>query len=129
MAETPEHTHHELIEVEEDGERLLVTIRGRHGTIEGWAESREDLGLNKHGDSVEGVELVNEEPEFHDPDDEYPYGHSEVTLAFDDERALERARDHLYEQATERFEWGADGEAVQSFVGRLPTGTEVAHHV
>lgn len=128
--ETMTNTEAEPIEVEqgEDG-RILVTLRGRLGTIEGWFEAREDLGLNKAGDALDGVEVVDEEPEYHDPDDEYPYGYNEITLAFDSRKALERARNHLYDKATERFEWGADGDKVQSFVGRLPTDTEVSHHV
>jgi hypothetical protein len=105
---------------------IEITVEARYGdTIEGWVESREDLGLNKHGDPVAGVELVREEPHYRNEDDEYPRGHGPVTLRFPDLDALERARDHLYDKATERFEWGADGEAVQKFVGLLPTRYDV----
>jgi len=112
------------IDVTDDG--IKVTLHGRISkTVDGWEESREDLGLNKHGDPVEGVELHSEMPEFHDPGDEYPYGYSRVTLLFENIEALKRARSHLRDKATERFEWGADGEAVQDFVGRLPSEYEI----
>lgn len=114
--------------VEREGGRIVVTLRGRFGgTISGWPEAREDLGLNKHGDPVEGVELVGEIDEYHDPGDEYPYGQSEVRLAFEDVEAVRRAADHLFDKATERFEWGdaSGGEDVQTIAGRLPHRSEV----
>lgn len=112
------------IEFTENG--VKVTLTADYGnSVKGWPESREDLGLNKHGDPVAGVELVHEEPHYHDESDEYPYGHGPVTLRFPDGDALDEARDHLREQATERFEWGADGEAVQEFLELLPTKFEV----
>lgn len=113
-----------VVNVEDD--QVVVTIRGRHGTIEGWHEAREDLGLNRAGEAFDGIEILDEEPEFHDPEDEYPYGYSEITLGFDDFDTLNDARNHLYEKARERFDWGADGEVVQSFANRLPVGTEVS---
>lgn len=127
-------THHECIEVEEgeDG-RLLVTIRPKHrSALPGWPEAAEDLDLLGPGPKeANGVEVIEEVGLYHDEDDDYPWGYEEVTLAFEDIPALRSARDQLYDKATERFEWGdADGgEDVQTFAGRLPTDTEVAHHV
>jgi hypothetical protein len=114
----------ERIEFTENGVEVTVTAEFGNG-VEGWAESREDLGLNKHGNPVAGAELVHEEPHYHDESDEYPYGHGPVTLRFPDAEALGEARDHLREKATERFEWGADGEAVQDFLRLLPTKFDV----
>jgi len=112
------------IEFAEEGVEVTVTSE-LGNSVKGWPESREDLGLNKHGNPVAGVELVREIAHFHDEDDEYPYGHGPVTLRFPDADALDEARDHLREKATERFEWGADGEAVQAFLGRLPSKFDV----
>lgn len=120
----------EIVTERDDEGRILVTIRelfrGEKTTITGWAEAREDLGLNKAGDALDGVELINQEPYFVDEDDEYPRGHTEVTLAFADADTLDTASEHLHEQATERFEWGADGEVVQKFAGKLPRSFEVS---
>lgn len=119
------------VEVRED--KIVVTLRelhrGEKTTITGWSAVREDLGLNAHGDQVEGVELIEQEPVYYDDDDpeeDYPRGHVEVVLGFDDEDALERARDRLSEKATERFEWGAsDAGDVQDFQSRIPSPYEV----
>lgn len=120
----------ERTQVKQSEDGIEITVQPRFGdTVEGWEESREDLGLNKHGDPVADVELVSEEAHFYNKGDEIPRGYGPVTLRFPDTDSLEEARDHLYEQATQRFEWGADGEAVQTFVGRLPTAYEVEQTV
>lgn len=119
-------THENGIEQTEDG--ILVTFTGRFDTVEGWKPVREDLGLNKGGpEPVEGVEIVEEDPLYHDPDDDYPYGYERVVLRFDDSNALENASDRLYSKATERFEWGMHKEAerVQTFAGRIPSRHDV----
>jgi hypothetical protein len=112
--------------IERTDEGIEITVEARIGdTIEGWEESREDLGLNKHGDPVAGVELVEEEAHYWDEDDEYPHGYGPVTLRFPSLEAYDEAVDHLYDKATERFEWGADGQAVQDFAGLLPSTLKV----
>lgn len=123
-------------EVNVRDEKIVVTLRelhrGEKTTITGWSAVREDLGLNPHGDQVEGVELIEQEPVYYpddDPEDEdtYPRGHVEVVLGFDDEDALERARERLSEKATERFEWGAsDADDVRDFQSKLPSRYEVS---
>jgi len=112
--------------IERTDEGIEVTITAEFGnSVKGWEEAREDLGLNKHGDPVAGVELVTETAHYHDEGDEYPYGYGPVTIRVPDVDALEEIRSHLYDQATERFEWGADGDVVQHFAGRLPGAYEV----
>jgi len=119
---TGQSTH----EIERTDDGIEVMIEARFGdAIEGWAESREDLGLNRHGEPVAGVELVHEEPHFYNDGYEDPHGHGPVTLRFPDIESVKQARDHLYEKATERFEWGADGDAVHSFLNMMPTKFEV----
>jgi len=123
-------------EVEVRDDKIVVTLRelhrGEKTTITGWSAVREDLGLNPHGDQVEGVELVEQEPVYYeddDPEDDstYPRGHTEVVLAFDDEDALKRARDRLADKAAERFEWGAsDAGDVRDFQSRIPSPYEVS---
>jgi len=104
---------------------IVITIRSRVGeTIKGWEEAREDLGLNKHGEPVAGIKLVHEEPHYWDEDDEYPHGYGPVTLRVPTLDALKHARKHLYDRATERFEWGADGEAIHDFLNVLPTRSD-----
>jgi hypothetical protein len=106
---------------------IKVRITADKGTIDGWEECREDLGLNSHGDPVDGVSVRNEIGEYHSPDDEYPYGYSFVSLWFDDVAAVKAAERRLSDKATERFEWGMDREAryVRDFSGKLPSEYEL----
>lgn len=106
---------------------IEVTITGEFDSVDGWPEAREDLGLNPAGDALDGVEIVDETPEFRDPGDDYPAYYSEVVLRFENAEALERANEHLYDQATERFEWGMGREAekVQDFAGALPRPAQI----
>jgi hypothetical protein len=117
----------EITQIERKDGRIHVTFEGEYDTVRGWSESREDLGLNKSGDPVPGLELIEQNGLYHDPDDEYPYGYSRVVLAFDDVDALEAASDRLYSKATERFEYGMHSEAekVQRFAGRIPSEWDV----
>jgi len=112
----------------DDGELTLTITPGRTGTITGWPEAAEDLDLLGPGPKeAHGIEVVSEHGEYHDPDDDYPYGYSLVELSLDDEETLSWARDRLYDKATERFEWGTgDATDVQDFAGALPTSVEAA---
>lgn len=106
---------------------IEVTLTGEYGAVDGWPEAREDLGLNRHGDALDGVEIVDETPEYHDEDDEYPAHYSEVVLRFEDGEALNRAIEHLFDKATERFEWGmgSDAEKVQDFASAIPRAAQI----
>lgn len=114
------------VDVTDDG--ILVTLTGRFDRVDGWAESREDLGLNTGGpDPVEGVTIDEERPVFYDDEREHIAGYSKVVLRFDDVDALEAASDRLYDKATERFEWGMarEAEKVQDLAGTLPSEYDV----
>lgn len=116
------------LEVTEDG-WIIWTMTARFGeTISGWAEAREDLGLNPAGpEKVSGVQLVDETEHYRKETDDYPYGYGPVTLKFSGIDALDAARDRLFEKATERFEWGDhDGaESVQDIAGWFPHAYDV----
>lgn len=107
--------------------RFKETVGGNQTTITAYLEAREDLGLNGPGEPEnDGVRVVEEKPVYYqgdDPDDEntYPRGYVRAVWEFEDEAALERARDRLYDKATERFEYGAsDASDVQDFAGAVP---------
>jgi len=114
-----------------DGDGIRVqfseTVGRNETTITAYMAAREDLGLNGPGEPVnDGVEVVEEEPVYYeddDPEDDntYPRGYVRAVWEFEDEAALERARDRLYDKATERFEYGAsDASDVQDFAGAVP---------
>lgn len=118
------------IEPTDDG--ILVTFTGDFDTVDGWAEAREDLGLNRAGPGrVPGVEIVDQDELYHDEDDAYPYGYASVTLRFDDADALEATSSRLYDKARERFEWGMHSEAekVQNFAGEIPSEYAVSEAI
>ncbi len=107
--------------------RIVVTFRevrnGKKISIPGWEQSRENLGLNEYGpDPVEGVEIVSEEERYETDAEEYVFGYTEVTLAFDDESVLKRARDRLLNNATGSPSDIAD---VREFARRIPARDEV----
>lgn len=101
---------------------ITVEFTGRHGEIvSGWPEAREDLGLNPQAHPQEGIHIVEENPHYREDGDDYPYGYGPVVLRFDDVESMEAASDHLFDQATERFEWGASGaKDVQNFASAIP---------
>lgn len=106
--------------------RILVEFSGSGvGPISCWPEAREDLGLNRCGNPSRGVEILDEEKAA--PWDEYSSSYEHVLLSFDDTTALERAKDCLYDGATERSEWGdhRGAEKVQEFAGAIPHSQEV----
>jgi|GEM_PF-4387401 len=114
-----------------DGDGIRVqfreTVGGEQTTITAYMEAREDLGLNGPGEPEnDGVRVVEEDPVYSpddDPEDEntYPRGYVRAVWEFDDEETLERARDRLYDKATERFEYGmSDASDVQDFAGAVP---------
>lgn len=111
-------------QVEQTDDGIRVTFTGEYGTISGWSDVRENLGLNPAGpDQVDGVELVEEDGVYYDEDDDYPHGYERAVLLFDDVEALERASDRLFSKATEMFEYGLgrDAEKVQAFASRIPS--------
>jgi hypothetical protein len=104
--------------IETSNEPFTVRIEGQHGSIDGWPEAREDLGLNRGGpDPVGGVQIIEEAESDFDISGTY----ETVVLQFDTEDAFDRARDRLFDKATERAEWGDhDGcEDVQRFASTL----------
>lgn len=116
------------LEVTDDG-WIIWTITGQFSeTVTGWAEAREDLGLNPAGpEPVGGVLVVDETEHYHDEGDEYPHGYGPVMLKFSGIDALESARDRLYDKATERFEWGDHNgaEKVQDLAAMFPGSYDV----
>jgi hypothetical protein len=104
--------------VETNNEQFTVRIDGQYGSIDGWPEAREDLGLNRGGpNTVDGVQIIDQVESDLDISSTY----ETVVLQFDNEDAFDRARDRLFEKATERAEWGDhDGcEDVQRFASTL----------
>lgn len=113
-------------------ETIIVDIRryhsGNRATLSGWDMAREDLGMNKHGNPPDGVELLHQEPRYYDDDrgGSDIMGYDRVVLQFESVDALDRARDRLYDSANERFEYGdTDADKVQDFAGLLPTEFDV----
>lgn len=116
-----------MTDITQTTDGIEITLTARFGdTIEGWPEAREDLGLNKAGDPVAGVELVDEEPHYWGDDEKRNVaGYGPVTLRFPTVEAVGDARDHLYDMAEERYRWGADGDAIHSFCDVLPSQYDV----
>ena len=129
MAENDAYTGgSDRLEITDD--EIKFTLTGNYGDeVNGWAEAREDLGLNRAGpDPVKGVELADEAEHYYEDDEtSYPYAYGPVTLKFRDVEALEAATDRLFDKATERFEWGdaSGGEKVQDIASALPTSYDV----
>lgn len=109
-------------EIERTEDAIVVTLTGRHGSIRGWPDAREDLGLNPSGTPPEGIKLVTEKPSLSGSDSV-----ESAVLRFESADAVDEARDRLYSKATERFEWGdaRGGKKVQNIAGAFPTGTEL----
>ena len=120
-------------EVERVDEEIHVTFTGQFDIIVGYQESKEDLGLNPAGpDPVDGLEIVSEEPKYYDEDEqEHISGYTEAVFAFEDEDALDAAKERLYSIATVRFEWGMakEGKKVQDFAGAIPSHHDVPEQV
>lgn len=99
-------------------EPVTIRVEGQHGSIDGWPEAREDLGLNRGGpDPVDGVQIVNEV----ESDVDIGGTYETVVLQFDSEDAFDCARDRLFDRASGRAEWGDhDGcKDVQNFASTL----------
>jgi len=119
--------HSEILDTDDD--RIHVefteTIGDDQLTISGWPEAAEDLDLLGPGPKeANGIDVVEEDARYYDEDEqEHVAGYTRVVLAFENSHRLEWASSHLYDKATERFEWGMakEGEQVQDFAGAIPS--------